>query len=100
MHLQQLQQQVRELAPAIAYVVAQGNPYSANSYSLTMDGLRGVLLAGATAEAVLEFVQDAEFLRRFPATQAVSGTVTVSNQPTSIEVFGQGESVQSITQGD
>jgi hypothetical protein len=78
MNLQQLQQQVRELAPASAYVVTQGNPYSANSFSLTMDGLRGVLLAGATAEAVLEFVRDAEFARR----------------------FGQGESVQSITQGD
>ena len=58
MNLQQLQQQVRELAPASAYVVTQGNPYSANSFSLTMDGLRGVLLAGATAEAVLEFVRN------------------------------------------
>jgi hypothetical protein len=78
MNLQQLQQQIRELAPAIAYVVTQGNPYSANSFSLTMDGLRGVLLAGATAEAVLEQVRDLEFVRR----------------------FGQGESVQSITQGE
>ena len=78
MNLQQLQQQVHELAPASAYVVTMGNPYSSNSFSLTMDGLRGVLLAGATAEAVLEQVRDLEFVRR----------------------FGQGESVDSIIQGE
>ena len=77
MNLQQLQRQVQELGGS-AYIVTQGNPYNSNSYGLTMEGLRGVLLSGATAEAVLEFVRDAEFVRR----------------------FGQGESVDSITQGD
>jgi hypothetical protein len=78
MNLQQLQQQVQQLAPASAYVVTQGNPYSSNSFSLTMEGLRGMLLAGATAEAVLEQARDLEFVRR----------------------FGNGESVESIVGGE
>jgi hypothetical protein len=77
MNLQQLQQQVQQLAPASAYVVTQREGEEKH-FTLTMVDLKGIILPWATAEAVLEFVRDAEFVRR----------------------FGQGESVQSITQGE
>jgi hypothetical protein len=79
MNLQQLQQQVQQLAPAIAYVVTQREGEKKH-FTLTMVDLKGIILPWATAEAVLEFVR---------SHCADCGTR-----------IGQGESVDSITRGE